>query len=102
MSKLPKLSNDQVSQILKAQVTQSSSHPTLKLPPVQVAQIAKSLSCPHIKNGSPMAKNIFSPAIAKNVSSPTMTQQRKMLHSQEYLWPSNSQKYQWPSHAKNI
>ena len=48
MSKSPKLSNVQVSQILKAQVTQSSSHPQLKSPNVQVAQIAKSPSCPQV------------------------------------------------------
>ena len=47
-SKSPKLSNVKVSQIVKAQVTQSSSHPKLKSPNVQVAQIAKSPSCPQV------------------------------------------------------
>ena len=47
-----------------------------------------------------MAKNIYGLALAKNVSSPPVTKQRKMLHGQEYLWPSNSQKYQWPSHGQ--
>ena len=70
MSKSPKLSNVKVSQIVKAQVTQSWSHPKLKSPKVQVAQIAKSANCKQVKKTSPMAKNIYGPAIAKNISSP--------------------------------
>ena len=31
-----------------------------------------------------------------------MTKQRKMLHGQEYLWPSNSQNINGPLIAKNI
>ena len=42
-SKSPKMSNAQVSQIVKAQVTQSPSHPKLKSPKDQVTQ---SPSCP--------------------------------------------------------
>ena len=57
------MSNAQVSQIVKAQVTQSPSHPKLKLPKVQVAQIAKSPSCPHVEKTycSPMAKIMAHP-----------------------------------------
>ena len=97
------MSNVQVSQIVKAQVTQRPSHPKLKLPKVQVVQIAKSPRGPQVKKTywAPMAKNIHGPVIAKNVSSPTMTKQRKLLHGQEYLWPSNSQKYD-PHMAQNI
>ena len=94
MSKSPKLSNVQVSQILKAQVTHSSSHPKLKSPKaqviqssshpklkstkVQVAQIAKSASCKQVKN-SLMAKNIYDPATAKNISSPPTTKKKTSL-----------------------
>ena len=65
------MSNDQVSQIVKAQITQSLSHPKLKLPKVRVAHIAKRPSCPHVEKTyfSPMAKNIHGPAIAKNTFS---------------------------------
>ena len=76
MSKFPKLSKPK---LLKAQVTQSSSHPKYKLPKMPKVQVAP----------------------AKNVSSPTMTKQRKMLHGQKYLWPSNSQTYE-PHMAQNI
>ena len=75
MSKSPKLYNVQVSQIVIAQVTQSSSHPKLKSPKVQVAQIAKSVSFKQVNKTSPMAKNIYGPPIAKNISSPPMTKQ---------------------------
>ena len=60
MSKFPKLSKPK---LLKAQVTQSPSHPKLKLPNVQVAQIAKNI------NGPLMAKNIHDPPMARNTKS---------------------------------
>ena len=75
------MSNVQVSQIVKAHVTQSPSHPKLKLPKVQVAQIAKSPSCPLVKKTycSPMAKNIHGPAIATFISH-NFSLEWKLLH----------------------
>ena len=49
MSKSPKLSNVQVSQILKAQVTQSSSHPKSKLPKLPRVQVTPKYSKLSIK-----------------------------------------------------
>ena len=67
MSKFPKLSKPK---LLKAQVTQSSSHPKLKSPKAQVTQ---SPSCPNCqKSELPPYKKWLS-------------------HGQEYLWPCNSQ-----------
>ena len=68
MSKFPKLSKPK---LLKAQVTQSPSHPKLKLPNVQVAQIAKNI------NGPLMAKNIHDPPMAQTIYGPPMARNTK-------------------------
>ena len=75
------MSNVQVSQIVKAQVTQSPSHPKLKLPKVQIAQIAKSPRGPQVKKTycSPMAKNIHGPAKATFISH-NFSLEWKLLH----------------------
>ena len=74
MSKFPKLTKPK---LLKAEVTQSSSHPKSKLPKLPKVQIAKSANCKQVKKTSPMAKNIYGPAIAKNISSPPMTKKQE-------------------------
>ena len=70
MSKFPKLSK---LKLLKAQVTQSSSHLKSKLPKLPKVQVASK------KKTSPMAKNIYGPAIAKNISRPPMTKNKTSL-----------------------
>ena len=85
MPKFPTLSRPK---LLKVQVTQSSSHPNLKLPKVQVAQIAKSPSCPYIEKyvwlsqgqkylWPQMAKNVLIPPMAKNTFNSHYSQDEK-------------------------
>ena len=65
MSKFPKLSKPK---LLKAQVTQSPSCPNCQKCKLQAS-----------KKTSPMAKNIYGPAIAKNISSPPLTKKNKFV-----------------------
>ena len=79
MSKSPKLSRVQVSQIIKAQVTQSSSHSKLKS---LKAQVTQSPSCQNCQKAElPPSKQVF-----QYTSFPIIW----LSHGQEQLCPSGS------------